>query len=685
MGGTATDNTAVTSVDWVNAEAVTAGTATDTSGGSWATWTANISLVVGTNTITVTVSDGSGNTSTGVITVTLDPVNPGVTITTPTSLPTYAGGATPLLVGGTASDNFAIASVDWVNAEGATGGAATDTSGGGDWSTWDVLVGLVTGINTITVTVTDEAGNTSTDVLTVTYTPPDITPPTVQITSPTTGATLSTSSLSIDLGGVAADNVGVSSVTWTHAEQGGGGTALGTTSWNVPLLLIPGPNTLTVTAADAAGGTATDVIVVTLDQAAPQLTVDPTLPTTTTSPFTITGTALDNGTVASVTWSNATTGDSGPATGTGTWTAVIPLVPGSNVITLVVWDAAGNTATSTVLVDYFPSDIISPTVTITIPTSADAFLSGTTPIALDGTTTDDVAVLAITWENETTGVGGTAFSSGPWGIWAPLTSGSNVITVTAVDMVGNVGTDTLNVDYFPAPDAIIPGVAISQGVMVSTASNPVSLSGSASDNLGLTSITWTNDATGGSGIASGTGTWFIPVPLAPGANLVTLAATDPSGNVTNDTIVVTFNPTPGDTISPIVNIQSPTSAPTLTTSTEPLLLGGLAADDTALATVVWSNAATGATGTTSGTSSWNATIPLLTGDNVITVTAYDTNGNSGTGVITVTYQPPPPPGGGGGGGGGGCGGLGLEWLLPMGLAWIFRRRRIRNSGRPSRA
>ena len=76
----------------------------------------------------------------------------------------------------------------------------------------------------------------------------DATSPSVLVTSPTSSATYSTSSSVLTLAGTASDNLGVTQVTWTNA-QGGGGTATGTTSWTAGGIgLQAGANVLTVTA-----------------------------------------------------------------------------------------------------------------------------------------------------------------------------------------------------------------------------------------------------------------------------------------------------------------------------------------------------------------------------------------------------------------------------------------------------
>jgi hypothetical protein len=53
------------------------------------------------------------------------------------------------------------------------------------------------------------------------------------------------------------------------------------------------------------------------------------------------GTAADNIAVASIKWTDST-GDSGSATGTAAWSANIPLLIGTNVVTIRAYDVAGN-------------------------------------------------------------------------------------------------------------------------------------------------------------------------------------------------------------------------------------------------------------------------------------------------------------------------------------------------------
>jgi hypothetical protein len=121
--------------------------------------------------------------------------------------------------------------------------------------------------------------------------------------------------------------------------------------------------------------------------------------------------------------------------------------------------------------------------------------------------------------------------------------------------------------------------------------------------------------------------------------------TGPGGPTTPPTVSVDALP-PSSGFSPI-SLTGTTSASGSATITQ----------------VTWLNAATGNSGTASGTTTWAASIPLADGDNQITITATDSTGTSGSSTFTVTYTPP-PPGSGGGKGHKTCG-LGLAGDAPV--------------------
>ena len=121
----------------------------------------------GTYPMTVTVSDGEQTTSqTFTWTITAEMIAPVITITSPTTAATFTTSSATLSLGGTASDNVAVTQVTWTNDRGGSGTANGTTS----WSANDVI--LQPGVNVLTVTASDAAGNISSDVLTVTYNEP---------------------------------------------------------------------------------------------------------------------------------------------------------------------------------------------------------------------------------------------------------------------------------------------------------------------------------------------------------------------------------------------------------------------------------------------------------------------------------------------------------------------------------
>jgi len=394
----------------------------------------------------------------------------------------------------------------------------------------------------------------------------DTTAPTVSIATPTSATTYTSTTTSIALGGTAADNVGVSSVSWV-SDRGGSGTATGTTNWSIPVVgLQVGNNVITVTARDAAGNAGTDILTVTYtvpDTTVPVVTI--TGPTTgssystSSSTMTISGTGSDNVGVTAVTW-NTDRGSSGTASGTTNWTASsVALQGGANVVTVTARDAAGNLGRATLTVTYTPPDTSAPTISILGPTSASSYNTTSSVVTLGGTSSDNMGVTAVTWASNR---GGSGFSSGTTNWSVPsvsLQGGSNVITMTAQDAAGNKGTAVLTVNY-TVPDTTLPVVTITGPTSADTyATNSPSFSigGTASDNVGVTQVTWQNSL-GGSGTATGTTTWSAAMTLQLGTNVITVTARDAAGNPATDVLSVTYSappPSPAPAPTPSISLS----------------------------------------------------------------------------------------------------------------------------------
>ncbi len=284
-------------------------------------------------------------------------------------------------------------------------------------------------------------------------------------------------------------------------------------------------------------------------------------------------------------------------------------------------------------------DTTAPTVAITAPISAATFTTNTSPLTLGGTAADNVGVTQVVWGNDRGG-SGTAIGTTSWSTAGiVLQPGVNVLTVTARDAANNPGTAVLTVTYDPTA----PTVAITTPTSAATftaASSPLTLGGTAADNVSVTQVSWSNDR-GGSGTATGTTSWSATgIVLQPGANVLTVTARDAANNPGITTLTVTY--TAPDTTPPTAMITTPTSAATFTTSSSPLTLGGTAGDNVGVTQVTWANDR-GGSGTANGTTSWSATgIVLQPGANVLTVTARDAANNPGPAVLTVTYDATAP-------------------------------------------
>ena len=623
LGGTAADEFGIAQVTWSNSRGG-AGTATGTT--AWSA--AGITLQPGSNVLTVTVRDNSGNTNTDTLTVTLtDTTAPTISIAVPTDASSYSTLNATVPLGGTASDLFGVTEVRWTSDRGASG-AATGTTA------WSIAsVALSPGANVITVTARDAAGQSSSDTVTITRT--DGETPTVAISSPTANPTHSVTARTIALGGSARDSFGVTQVNWA-SDRGGSGVATGTSTWSVASVgLQAGANVITITARDAAGNAGRAVLTVTLtDGVAPEVRfAAPTSAssfTTSVPTLSIGGAASDEFGVARVAWTNDR-GGSGVATGTTSWSAPgIALRAGANLITVTATDTAGNTASARLSV--VANDGARPSVTISSPGPKTRYLTSSSAVAMSGTSEDNFGLSSITWSSDRGGSGSVS-GTAAWSVSnVALQPGNNVVTVTATDEAGHTGTDVVRI----VSDSRKPNLTIAQPVTGSSYAvntSTMTLGGVATDDLAVTEVSWSSNR-GRKGVASGTGTWNATgVALEPGVNVLTVTARDEVGNVNTATLTVLL-----DASAPGVSIETPTTSPTTAINAGTVALRGSANDDVGVTQVTWTNDR-GGSGSATGATAWAIpTVALQPGVNVITVTARDAAGNTTTDTLSVHYD-----------------------------------------------
>lgn len=165
----------------------------------------------------------------------------------------------------------------------------------------------------------------------------------------------------------------------------------------------------------------------------------------------------------------------------------------------------------------------------------------------------------------------------------------------------------------------------------------ITVSGTASDNVGVTSI----EVKLGSGRweqASGANPWSASVTLDPGPNTIYARAKDTSGLTTETSVTVNYVKTTDDVSSPEINITSPSTDEAFSTSD--ITISGTASDNSGIVDSVKVKVGSGDWKQASGTESWSSYITLEPGPNNISAMAVDTSGNTNETFITLVYNKP---------------------------------------------
>lgn len=480
---------------------------------------------------------------------------------------------------------------------------------------------------------------------------PDPIPPTVTITNPNTGEIFPSAGITVI--GTASDNIGVATVdvSLNGVLVGPASTANGFANWSRAVTLAAGTNTISVTARDAAGNVDTESVTVTFDNADPTLTLDPPNNTNrlVSSPSqTVSGTASDNLDLATVrvTQNGATVLDQtypGGADLNVTWsTPALTLVNGANTIVATATDAAGRTASRTIVLTF---DSGPPAVAVTSHASNDCV--GNASVIFRGTASDPGSGIQSV-EVDLNGGGFTPATviAADWSITLTLTEGVNTLLVRATDKAGNTVTLPPFTLRHDGDDPVGQITSPTDGTITTSAS--LTVSGTASDpnsppasySCGLLGVEVS--VNGGSyQTATGTSAWTHGVTLVSGANRLRARITDAAGrSFLTPEITVTL-----DTSVPVISITSPTDGATV--ATDPITVSGSASDNTSLREVRLTLNGIGqpAPSTTpalpAASVTWTASVgPLQPGNNVIVAIAEDNVNLTASATINVTYTPP---------------------------------------------
>ncbi len=207
---------------------------------------------------------------------------------------------------------------------------------------------------------------------------------------------------------------------------------------------VSGTSAAPVTSAPVSGGTSTP------PPSPLRMTLNPVPSSTQVNQTSMTGTVAGGTLPVSIQWqtdhsySGQATITNAGSTNPVAWTAgAIPLVNGSNTMTVTAFDAVRQTASQTASITLLPPQATGGssgpvTVAISSPTSVVVTVNAAT-VSLAGTASGGAGVTRVTWQTSS-GATGTATGVGPWlASSVPLLTGTNTIVIRAYDANGTNG------------------------------------------------------------------------------------------------------------------------------------------------------------------------------------------------------------------------------------------------------
>jgi hypothetical protein len=171
--------------------------------------------------------------------------------------------------------------------------------------------------------------------------------------------------------------------------------------------------------------------------------------------------------------------------------------------------------------------------------SAFPLTTTTSSLPISGTVSGGTGDVVVTWTTDRSS-SGTAQGGRNWTTTVPLQLGGNAITIRVADAQDATLSRTVTATVISVTDTVAPLVKITSPAATSvlTSAASIKLTGTASDNVGVASVTWTT-STGKSGTATGATNWTFNVPLYVGSNSIVVRARDLAGNTGWRSVTVT--------------------------------------------------------------------------------------------------------------------------------------------------
>jgi hypothetical protein len=474
LSATATDNVAVTRVEFYDGATLLGSDTASPYSFSWASRT----TTNGTHTLTVKAYDAMGQsaTSSGVpVTVDNDLTPPTVSISAPTEGATVTGTFT---VNATATDNLAVTRVEFYDGSTLLG---SDSSSPYAYS-WNTRAGS-NGDRTLTAKAYDAAGNVGTSEVRVNA-DNDFTPPTVTLTAPGEGETLSGT---VVFTATASDNRAVTKVAFFVGTTQVGTDTTAPYSYSYNTRSLPnGAKALTAVAYDAVNNVGTSAPVnVTFDNDFTPPTVALTAPAegeTLSGTVVLTATASDTAGIARVAFFVGTTQVGTDTTAPYSYSYNTRSLPnGAKVLTAKAYDTLNNVGTSAAVNVTFENDFTPPTVTLTAPAESET-LSGTVVFTATASATSGISKVVYFVGASQVGTATTEPYSFSYNTRL-LVNGGKVLTAKAYDTLNNIGTSApVNVIF--DNDLTPPTTSITSPTSGSTVTGVVQIEAIASDDRG---------------------------------------------------------------------------------------------------------------------------------------------------------------------------------------------------------
>lgn len=406
-------------------------TVTTDADGIW-TYTPGMALAEGAHTVDASGTDAGGTTTMDSVNFEVDFTAPDLTIDQPSDTDVL-GDSTPT-VSGTSDepDTLVTVVVNPGTADERT--EFTQTDANGDW-TIDLLP-LPEQAHTVDVTITDAAGNSTTESVTFTIDSSNA----LVITDPADGDTLGDDTPTISGTGVPNSDVTIVIDAGTADEQTATVTADADGNWSYDAdTLDEGEHTV-----DVSSGSQSDSATFTVDLTPPGVTIDQPADGSAinTGAYTVSGTADPGAAVVLTLADGSQVTVTADANGDWTYTPEDELEDGTYTVDATAVDDAGNETTATV---EFEVDTTAPEVIIESPEEGDE-VDGTTTIS---GTSEPGATIEIFVDGELAGTT-TADDNGDWSFeLTDLDEGDTEIEVVATDAATNSGSAIVNVSIVP--------------------------------------------------------------------------------------------------------------------------------------------------------------------------------------------------------------------------------------------